>query len=237
MVHGGPTAATSSSLRPGIQYYTTRGVAVLDVNYAGSTGYGRPYRERLYGEWGIADVDDCCAGARHMAERGRVDGRRLAITGGSAGGYTVLSALTFRDVFAAGASHFGVSDCELLATETHKFEARYLDKLIGPYPEARDLYVQRSPIHHLSRLDCPVIFFQGLEDPIVPANQARTMADALRERDVPVALMEFEGEQHGFRRAENIRRALEAELYFFSRIFQFAPADQIEPVEIDNLED
>jgi dipeptidyl aminopeptidase/acylaminoacyl peptidase len=237
MVHGGPTAATSSRLRLGIQYYTSRGIAVLDVNYAGSTGYGRPYRERLYGEWGVADVDDCCAGARHLAEHNRVDGRRMAVTGGSAGGYTVLSALTFRDVFAAGASHFGVSDCELLANETHKFESRYLDKLIGPYPEARDLYVQRSPIHHLSGLDCPVIFFQGLEDPIVPPNQARTMADALRERGVPVALMEFEGEQHGFRKDENIRRAIEAELYFFSRIFGFAPADEIEPVDIDNLED
>ena len=234
MVHGGPTAATSGSLRLGIQYYTSRGIAVLDVNYGGSTGYGRNYRQRLYGQWGVVDVDDCCNGAKFLASRGLVDGRRMAITGGSAGGYTTLAALAFRKVFAAGASHFGVSDCELLAKETHKFESRYLDRLIGPYPQRRDLYIERSPIHHVNDVSCPVIFFQGLEDKIVPPDQARIMADALGKKGVPVALLEFEGEQHGFRKAENICRALEAELYFFSRVFGFEPADRIESVKIEN---
>jgi dipeptidyl aminopeptidase/acylaminoacyl peptidase len=159
----------------------------------------------------------------------------MAITGGSAGGYTTLACLAFRKVFAAGASHFGVSDCEILARETHKFESRYLDRLIGPYPQRRDLYVQRSPLHHLEGLSCPVIFFQGLEDKIVPPNQARMMADALRRKGLPVALLEFPGEQHGFRKAPNIQRALEAELYFYSRIFGFALADAVEPVPIENL--
>ena len=235
MVHGGPTSATLSALRLGIQYYTSRGLAVLDVNYGGSSGYGRKYRRRLEGNWGVVDVDDCCNGAKHLAARGLVDGRRMAITGGSAGGYTVLAALTMRKVFAAGASHYGVSDCEALATETHKFESRYLDRLIGPYPQRRDLYVERSPIHHVEGLSCPVIFFQGLEDKIVPPNQARTMADALRKKGLPVALVEFEGEQHGFRQAAHIRRATEGELYFFSRVFGFSPADHIEPVPIENL--
>ena len=236
MVHGGPTSATSSAFRAGIQYYSSRGIAVLDVNYGGSTGYGRRYRERLRGQWGIVDIDDCCNGAKHLAGRGLVDGERMAITGGSAGGYTTLSALAFRNVFAAGASHFGVSDCEVLAKETHKFEARYLDGLIGPYPERRDLYLERSAIHHLDGFSCPVIFFQGLEDAIVPPNQARMMADALRRKGIPVAHVEFEGEQHGFRKAENIRRALEWELCFFSRIFGFELADAVEPLEIDNLQ-
>ena len=235
MVHGGPTGSTSAALRMSIQYYTSRGIAVLDVNYGGSTGYGRKYRERLAGKWGVVDVDDACNGAKYLAAAGRVDGRRLAITGGSAGGYTVLSCLAFRKVFAAGASHFGISDCEALARETHKFESRYLDRLIGPYPERRDLYVERSPIHHVEGLSCPVIFFQGLEDKIVPPNQARMLADALRKKGLPVAHVEFEGEQHGFRKAENIRRAIEGEFYFFSRIFGFTPADRLEPVKIDNL--
>lgn len=235
MSHGGPTSATSASLSLKVQYYTSRGIAVLDVNYGGSTGYGREYRERLYGQWGVVDVDDCCNGARHVAERGLVDPKRLAITGGSAGGYTTLSCLAFRDVFAAGSSHFGVSDCEALALETHKFESRYLDKLIGPYPEQRDVYRARSPIHHTDKLSCPVIFFQGTEDRIVPPNQAETMAASMREKGIPVALLMFEGEQHGFRRAENIARALEAELYFLGRVFGFTPADDIEPVRIDNL--
>jgi len=235
MIHGGPTSAATASLRPTIQYYTSRGIAVLDVNYGGSTGYGRAYRERLYGNWGVVDVDDCVNGARYLAERGLVDRNRMAITGGSAGGYTTLSALTFRDVFAAGASHFGVSDCEALTWETHKFEAHYLDKLIGLYPEQRELYLKRSPIHHVNQLSRPVIFFQGLEDKIVPPNQTEKMVAALREKGVPVACLAFEGEQHGFRRSENIRRALEAELYFLSRIFGFSLADPIEPVRIENL--
>ena len=235
MVHGGPTSATAAALRPGIQYYTSRGVAVLDVNYGGSTGYGRKYRDRLLGHWGVVDVDDSCHGARHLASRGLVDGRRMAITGGSAGGYTTLACLAMRDVFAAGASHFGVSDCEALARETHKFESRYLDRLIGPYPARRDLYLARSPLYHVDGLRRPVIFFQGLEDKVVPPNQARKMVEALRAKRIPVAYVEFPGEQHGFRKAENIRRALEGELYFFSRIFGFRLADPVEPVTIENL--
>ena len=235
MIHGGPTSATSTVLRLNIQYYTSRGFAVLDVDYGGSTGYGRPYRERLYGQWGIVDVDDCCHGAKHLAERGLVDAKRLAITGGSAGGYTTLASLAFRDVFAAGSSRYGVSDCEILAKETHKFESRYLDTLIGPYPEGRDLYLERSPIHHLEGLRRPVIFFQGLDDKVVPPNQAEMMFAALRQRGVPTAYVPFPGEQHGFRKAENIQRALEGEFYFFSRIFRFEPADAIDPVPIENL--
>jgi len=237
MVHGGPTSTASAALRLAIQYYTSRGIAVLDVNYGGSTGYGRAYRERLYGRWGIVDVDDCVNGARFLAAQGRADQRRLAITGGSAGGYTTLAALTFRNAFAAGASHYGVSDCEALARDTHKFESHYLDKLIGPYPERRDLYRRRSPIHHAEELSCPVIFFQGLQDKIVPPDQAEKMVAALREKGIPVAYVAFDGEQHGFRKAENIRRALENELYFFSRIFRFRPADPLEPMQIENLPD
>jgi dienelactone hydrolase len=233
--HGGPTAATSSALSAAVQFWTSRGIAVLDVNYGGSTGYGRDYRLRLDGQWGIVDVDDCCNGARFLAEQGEVDGARLAISGGSAGGYTTLCALTFRDVFAAGASHYGVSDLEALAKETHKFEARYLDRLVGPYPERRDLYLERSPIHHAARLSRPVIFFQGLDDPVVPPNQAERMVAALREKGVPVAYVPFEGESHGFRKAPNVKRALDAELYFYGRIFGFEPADEIEPVPIENL--
>jgi dipeptidyl aminopeptidase/acylaminoacyl peptidase len=236
MIHGGPTSAASTALRPNIQFYTSRGFAVLDVNYGGSTGYGRAYRERLYWQWGVVDVDDCVAAARWLAERGEVDPTRLAITGGSAGGYTTLACLTFRDVFAAGASHYGVSDCALLAQETHKFESRYLDKLIGPYPAQRELYHQRSPLHHLDRLNRPVIFLQGLEDRVVPPNQSARMFEGLRRRGVPTAYVTFEGEQHGFRKADSIRRALEAELYFFSRVFAFTPADGIDPIPIENLD-
>jgi len=233
--HGGPTGTTSSTFRLGVQYWTSHGFAVLDVNYGGSTGYGRAYRQRLQGQWGVVDVDDCTNGACCLAERGEVDGDRLIIRGGSAGGYTTLSALTFRDVFKAGASYFGVGDLEALAKETHKFESRYLDRLVGPYPEERALYVARSPINFTDRLSCPVIFFQGLEDQVVPPNQAQKMVDALRRKGVPVAYLPFEGEQHGFRRAENIKRSLDAELYFYSRIFDFELAEPVEPVEIENL--
>ena len=234
--HGGPTGATDDSLSLSVQYWTSRGIAVVDVNYGGSTGYGREYRERLQGTWGIVDVEDCANAARYLVERGVVDGARLAISGGSAGGWTTLCALTFTDVFQAGASHFGVSDAGALARDTHKFESRYLDGLIGPYPEREDLYDQRSPIENADKLSCPVIFLQGLEDRIVPPDQSARMAGAIREKGIPVALLEFESEQHGFRRAENVQRALEAELYFYGRVFGFAPADAIEPVEIDNLE-
>ncbi|MGC9335846.1 MAG: S9 family peptidase, partial [Anaerolineae bacterium] len=233
--HGGPTAATVSTFTNRIQYWTTRGIAVLDVNYGGSTGYGRAYRERLKGQWGLVDVVDCVNGARHLVTQGLVDGNRLAIRGGSAGGYVTLCALTFHDLFSAGASYYGVSDLEALAKDTHKFESRYLDGLVGPYPERRDLYVARSPIHHIERLACPLILLQGLDDPVVPPNQSEMMFEALRSRGVPVAYLTFPGEQHGFVKAENNRRALEAELYFYSRIFGFDLADEVEPVAIENL--
>jgi dipeptidyl aminopeptidase/acylaminoacyl peptidase len=235
MSHGGPTASTSMSLHYSIQYWTSRGIAVLDVNYRGSSGYGRAYRERLKREWGIVDVDDCVNGARYLAQTGQVDSNRLAIRGASAGGYTTLCALTFRDTFKAGASHYGISDLEALAKDTHKFESRYLDGLIGPYPELRDLYVQRSPIHFTERLACPMVLFQGLEDKIVPPNQAEMMFESVRAKGLPVAYLTFAGEQHGFRKAENIKRVLEAELYFYSKVFGFDLADPIEPIEIHNL--
>jgi dipeptidyl aminopeptidase/acylaminoacyl peptidase len=235
MSHGGPTSSSSGSLKYSIQYWTSRGFAVLDVNYGGSSGYGRAYRERLNGNWGIVDVDDCANGARYLAEHGEVDGNRLAIRGGSAGGYTTLCALTFRDVFKAGASHYGICDLEALAKDTHKFESRYLDRLIGPYPERRDLYVARSPIHFTDKLNCSMIIFQGLEDKVVPPNQAEKMVEAVRAKKLPVAYLAFEGEQHGFRKAENIRRVLEAELFFYSKVFGFESAEPVEPVEIENL--
>ena len=233
--HGGPTGAASTALNLGTQFWTSRGIGVLDVDYGGSTGYGREYRERLNGAWGIVDVDDCCNAALYIVSRGEADGNRLAIDGGSAGGYTTLAALTFKDVFQAGASHYGVSDLEALAKETHKFEARYLDGLVGPYPERQDIYRERSPINHTERLSCPLILFQGLEDQIVPPSQAEMMFDAVRAKGLPTAYIAFEGEQHGFRRAENIKRALEAELYFYSKVFGFDLADSIEPVDIVNL--
>jgi dipeptidyl aminopeptidase/acylaminoacyl peptidase len=232
--HGGPTAAASSALNLGIQYWTSRGIAVIDVNYRGSTGYGRAYREEFEGRWGIVDVEDCINAARFLVERGEVDGERLAISGGSAGGYTTLCALVFHKLFKAGASYFGVSDLEALAKQTHKFESRYLERLIGPYPERRDLYRERSPIHFVEWLECPVIFFQGLEDKIVPPDQAKLMVEALKRKGLPVAYVPFPDEQHGFRRAENIKRAIEAELYFYAKVFGFEPADAIEPVPIEN---
>ncbi len=233
--HGGPTGAASTAFSLSYQFWTSRGIAVLDVNYGGSTGFGTAYRRRLNGRWGIVDVDDCVNGARFLARRGDVDGERLMIRGSSAGGYTTLAALTFRDVFRVGASHYGISDLEALALDTHKFESRYLDSMIGPYPERRDLYVERSPIHHTELLSCPVILFQGLDDEIVPPNQAEMMVEALKKKGLPVAYVPFEGEQHGFRRAENIKRAQEAELYFYSRVLGFELPDPVEPVEIDNL--
>ncbi|MBD2188584.1 S9 family peptidase [Pseudanabaena mucicola] len=232
--HGGPTASTSGSLSLGIQYWTSRGFAVLDVNYGGSTGYGREYRDRLKGNWGIVDVDDCANGAKFLADQGLVDENRLAISGGSAGGYTTLCALTFRDDFKAGASHYGICDLEALATDTHKFESRYLDSLIGKYPEHKEIYIQRSPIHFTDKLSCAIAFFQGLEDKVVPPNQAEMMVDALRQKGLPVAYVPFEGEQHGFRKSENIKRALDGEFYFYAQIFGFTTADAIEPIAIEN---
>jgi dipeptidyl aminopeptidase/acylaminoacyl peptidase len=234
LTHGGPTGATSDVLDPEVQFWTSRGFAVLDVNYSGSTGYGRPYRDRLKGQWGVVDVEDAVGGAQAMVAQGKADPARLMIRGGSAGGYTTLAALTFHTTFKAGASYYGISDIEVLARDTHKFESRYLDTLIGPYPAAKDLYFKRSPIHFTDRLSCPLILFQGLEDKVVPPNQSAMMAEAVRKKGLPVAYVTFAGEQHGFRKAENIIRALEAELYFYGQVFRFAIADQIEPVPIDN---
>jgi dipeptidyl aminopeptidase/acylaminoacyl peptidase len=233
--HGGPTSATSTALRYLLQYWTSRGLAVLDVNYGGSTGYGTEYRRRLNGNWGLVDVDDCCNGALYMVDQGLADPEHLAIRGGSAGGYTTLACLAFKDVFDAGASHFGLSELEFFTRDTHKFESRYLDTLVGPYPEKKALYYDRSPINFTRQINCPVIFFQGDEDVIVPPSQSEEMFEAVREREIPTAYLLFEGEQHGFRKAENIKRALEAELYFYSKVFSFALAEPIEPVAIENL--
>ncbi|HJZ67318.1 MAG TPA: prolyl oligopeptidase family serine peptidase, partial [Blastocatellia bacterium] len=233
--HGGPTSSSSTTLKLNTQYWTSRGFGVLDVNYGGSAGYGRAYRERLRGKWGVVDIDDCVNGARYMVELSEADPNRLIIRGGSAGGYTTLAALTFRDVFKAGASYYGVSDLELLEQDCHKFESRYNDSLIGPYPEARELYKARSPIHFTDRLSCPIILFQGLEDKVVPPNQAEMMFEAALKKGLPVAYVAFEGEQHGFRKAENIKRSLDGELYFYSRVFGFNLAEPVEPIILENM--
>lgn len=233
--HGGPTAASSSALNLGIQFWTSRGFAVLDVNYRGSSGFGRAYREALNGQWGVVEVDDVVAGADMLVDRGLVDPARLAVRGGSAGGYTTLAALAFRDRFSAGCSQYGIGDLMALAHDTHKFESRYLDRLIGPLPEAAALYRERSPLAHADGLSCPVIFLQGLDDKVVPPNQAEAMVAALDAKGLPVAYVAFAGEGHGFRKAENVIRALEAELAFYGRIFGFAPAGALVPLEIRNL--
>lgn len=230
--HGGPTGAARSQLQLGIQYWTSRGIAVVDVNYRGSTGYGTAYREALQGHWGVSDVDDCVAAARHLVQIGEVDGDRLMIRGSSAGGYTTLCALAFHSVFAAGASRYGIADLAALATDTHKFEARYMDGLVGLYPEDAEVYEARSPICFVDDFDAPMIVLQGSEDVVVPPNQAEMIVAALEQRSIPVAYLLFEGEQHGFRQAENIVAALEAELSFFAQILGFDLADDISPVEI-----
>ena len=235
LLHGGPTAHASPAWAASIQYWTTRGFAVVNVNYGGSSGYGRAYRERLRGQWGVVDLADAVAAVDDLAASGRVDGSRVAIRGGSAGGYTVLAGLAFTRRFAVGINYFGVADLEALAADTHKFESRYLDSLIAPLPEGRATYRARSPIHHLDALDGALITFQGDEDRAVPPEQSRRIVAAVRARGRPVAYIEFSGEQHGFRQAQNIARALEAELYFVGRVFGFVPADAIEPVPIDNL--
>jgi dienelactone hydrolase len=235
--HGGPTAAASVNLNLRLQYWTSRGFAYLDVNYGGSTGYGRAYRQRLDGQWGIVDVEDCLNGALHLVKQGIVDPEKLAISGGSAGGYTTLAALTFHDLFKAGASYYGVSDLEALAKDTHKFEAYYLDSLIGKYPQEQEKYQQRSPINFTERLNCPVIFLQGLEDKIVPANQAQMMVNALKSKGIAVAYLAFENEQHGFRIAENIKLALDGEFYFYAKIFKFSELDNRQDIKIYNLAD
>lgn len=233
--HGGPTGATAPIYDPQIQFWTTRGFAVIDVNYGGSTGYGRAYRQRLNGQWGIVDVRDAVNAATYLVNAGKADPARLITRGGSAGGYTTLAALTFHDTFKAGASYYGISDLEVLATDTHKFESRYLDSLIGPFPEMQATYRERSPIHSVDRLNCALILLQGLEDKVVPPSQSQMMADAVRKKGLPVAYVTFAGEQHGFRSAENIVRALESELYFYGKVFGFTPADTLTPVPIDNL--
>jgi len=236
MLHGGPTSHAAPTLNLAIQYWTTRGFAVVNVNYGGSSGFGRAYRDRLLGEWGVVDLADAVAAVDHLAAAGRINGSRVAIRGGSAGGYTVLAALAFTRRFAAGINYFGIADLESLAADTHKFESRYLDRLIAPLPQGRATYRARSPIHHLDSLDSALITFQGSEDKAVPPEQSRRIVAAVRARGRPVAYIEFAGEQHGFRNAQNIARALEAELYFLGRIFGFAPADAIDAVPIDNLD-
>ena len=235
LTHGGPTAMTTATLNLSIQYWTSRGFAVVDVNYGGSSGFGRAYRQRLNGAWGVVDVDDAVNAARHLSRQGEVDATRLAIRGSSAGGYTTLSALTFRDVFKAGASYYGIGDLETLAGDTHKFEARYLDKLVGPYPEAKARYVERSPIHFTDKLSSPLILFQGRKDKVVPPSQTEAMFDAVKAKGLPVACIYFEQEGHGFRQASSIKRALDAELYFYAKVFKFELAERIEPVQIENL--
>jgi dipeptidyl aminopeptidase/acylaminoacyl peptidase len=238
VIHGGPTGKAVPVLSLGVQYWTSRGFAVVDVDYGGSSGYGRPYRELLRDSWGIVDVADCLAAARTLAQRGRVDPERLCIRGGSAGGYTTLAALARDDTpFTAGADHFGVADLEALARDTHKFESRYLDGLVGPYPEAREVYVERSPITHVDRFTRPLIVLQGAEDAVVPPAQSEAIVAGLRAKGVPVAYLLFDGEQHGFRRAENVRRALDAELSFYAQVlgFPLPPDEGIVPVEVENL--
>ncbi len=233
--HGGPTGMTDASLDLRKQYWTSRGFAIADVNYSGSTGFGRDYRERLTLNWGLRDVDDVCDVAQFLADIGKVDKDRMIIKGSSAGGYTVLAALTFHNTFSCGASYYGISDLETLATDTHKFESRYLDKLVGEYPSHKQHYINRSPIHHVEKLNCPVIFFQGLEDKVVPPSQAETMVAALKNKGIAVSYITFENEQHGFRSADTIKATLDAELYFYSRVFSFETADKLKPVTIENL--
>ena len=233
--HGGPTSFSAANFKIAYQFWTTRGFAILDVNYSGSTGFGREYRDRLKGNWGIVDVQDCIAGAVAMGTQQLADPARLAIRGGSAGGFTTLNALTSSDIFGAGISSYGIADLEALAKDTHKFEARYSDSLVGPYPEDRARYVDRSPINHLDQLAAPILLLQGTEDTVVPPQQAEMLADAARLKHLPVALIMFEGEGHGFRRAETIKASIEAQIYFLSQIFGFEPADPVSAIPIDNL--
>ena len=233
--HGGPTSMALDAYRAGVQYWTSRGIAVVDVNYGGSSGFGRAYRQRLDGAWGIVDVQDCIHAARCLVQRGAVDGGRLIIRGSSAGGFTTLCALAFHQDFACGTSLYGIGDLQTLAADTHKFEAHYLDRLVGPWPAARELYLARSPLHHLEGLNAPLLLLQGADDPVVPPAQSRRMHAALKAKGVPVAYVEFAGEQHGFRAAANIVRALQAEAQFYARVLGFTLADTVAPLAIDNL--
>ena len=230
LAHGGPTAAARRQLQLGITYWTSRGFGVADVDYRGSTGYGRAFRNRLHDSWGLADVEDCVAVAKYLVAQKKVDKNKLAIKGGSAGGFTVLAALTFHDTFTAGASRYGIADLAILAKDTHKFESRYLDRLVGEWPEDEETYRQRSPIHHIEQLSTPMVILQGSEDPIVPPNQAHLMAQKLKENDIPHALIEFSDEGHGFRKAPNIKKAIESELAFFAHIFGFEPFDDLQKI-------
>ena len=233
--HGGPTGSAGPTYPFEYHYWTSRGFAIVDVNYGGSSGYGRAYRTRLNGNWGVVDVDDCINAARHLVAQGLADSDRVSITGGSAGGYTVLLSLTKRDFYNAGASHFGIGDLELFIKETHKFESRYVETLVGPYPARADLYRDRSAVYFADNLQCPVILFQGLEDKIVPPSQAEEFVAVCKKKKLPYAYVAFEGEQHGFRQEKNIRRSIEGEMYFLSQIFGFTVADKIEPVDIENF--
>lgn len=232
MIHGGPTSKASPTYSVSKYFWTSRGFGILDLNYRGSTGYGREYRHALYGEWGVTDVEDAVAGAQWLADQGLADAGKLIIRGGSAGGYTTLAALAFSDVFKAGASHYGVSDLEALAGDTHKFESRYLDQVIGPYPERKDLYIERSPIHHLDGFNAPLLLLQGLEDKVVPPNQSEMIFEALKDKGIPTAYVSFEGEGHGFRKSENIVTALNAELYFYSQVLGFNTAESLPEIDI-----
>ena len=236
LCHGGPTGMADASLDLRKQYWTSRGFAIVDVNYSGSTGYGRNYRNRLNGEWGVRDVEDVCDAANYFADKGIVDKNRLIIKGSSAGGYTVLAALTFHNTFSCGASYYGISNLESLITDTHKFESRYTDRLIGSYPEHRQLYYDRSPINFVDRLSCPVIFFQGVEDRVVPPSQAEKMVAALKNKGIAVSYVSFDNEQHGFRHASTIKAALDSELYFYSVILGFNPADKLSKIAIENAD-
>jgi dipeptidyl aminopeptidase/acylaminoacyl peptidase len=234
-VHGGPTSEADPELHLEVQFFTSRGFAYAEVNYRGSTGYGRAFRESLYGRWGVVDVDDAVAAARYLVGRGLADPDRLLIAGGSAGGWTTLCALTFRDVFATGSSYFGVSDLEPFAETTHKFESKYLDLLVGPWPEAAELWAERSPVRHAEQLSRPLLILQGDEDEVVPPAQSEEIVRALQRRGLPYAYLLFEGEQHGFRKMESISRGLSAELTFYGKILGFEPADRLPPLEIVNL--
>ena len=234
LAHAGPTGSARRQLQLSIAYWTSRGFGVADVDYRGSTGYGRLYRNRLRNSWGLADVEDCVAVAKHLVAQKKVDKNRLAIKGGSAGGFTVLAALTFHDTFTAGASRYGIADLAILAKDTHKFESRYLDRLVGKWPEDEEIYKQRSPIHHIEQLSTPMVILQGSEDPIVPPNQAHLMAKKLKENDIPHALIEFSDEGHGFRKAPNITKAIESELAFFAQIFNFEPFDDLPKICIES---
>jgi dipeptidyl aminopeptidase/acylaminoacyl peptidase len=235
-VHGGPTAHSQDALDLGVQFFTSRGFAIADLNYGGSTGYGREYRDRLRGTWGVVDVEDSADAARYLSDRGDIDPTRIEITGGSAGGYTTLLALALRDEFAAGASYYGVADLVTFHEDTHKFESHYDDYLVGPWPDAIDVYRDRSPVNHADSISRPLLLLQGLDDKVVPPAQAEVIVAALKERGVPYAYIAFEGEGHGFRKEENIRRAFAAHLSFLAQVFGFTPADELEPIRIENLE-